>query len=331
MDLIITLLLCVIVTNLVAYLLKKICVPHVISLILSGLFFGLPIIRELLLDPNTNVLIVLGDLGILSSMFLAGLHSSKDLLYSERRDSLIISLFAILTPFLLSFSLFYALGFSINTCLIIAVCMSITAEATNTEVLLYLRKVKTKIGSIILEAGILDDIFGLLTFLVVTIIYHEATTRDLILLIGLMVAFFVGLVFQRIYDSKVTMVMKYTSLYALVPFFFVSMGLHFDFFSLKFNPLLLVFIVTLAIVGKLGGTLLATKFTDLKTSQLYLIGWALNSRGAIELVLALIAFRNNFISAEIYSSLIFMSLLSTLFFPAVINFMIEKQPRIMSI
>ena len=146
-----------------------------------------------------------------------------------------------------------------------------------------------------------------------------------------MVAFFVGLVFQRIYDSKVTMVMKYTSLYALVPFFFVSMGLHFDFFSLKFNPLLLVFIVTLAIVGKLGGTLLATKFTDLKTSQLYLIGWALNSRGAIELVLALIAFRNNFISAEIYSSLIFMSLLSTLFFPAVINFMIEKQPRIMSI
>jgi hypothetical protein len=56
----------------------------------------------------------------------------------------------------------------------------------------------------------------------------------------------------------------------------------------------------------------------------------MNSRGAVELVVALIAFRNNLIPIEFYSSLIMMALITTLIFPLVITIMIARQPRIMN-
>jgi len=161
MDAIITIILCIVLVNLIAFLLKKIYIPHVISLILTGLFLGLPFIREALIEPNVEMIFVLGDLGILSSMFLAGLKSSRELLSSERYDSLIISIFATTVPFIMSMGVFILLGLSLPTSLIISVCLSMTAEATNIEVLLFLKKFRTKIGTIITEAGLFDDVFGL--------------------------------------------------------------------------------------------------------------------------------------------------------------------------
>jgi len=55
----------------------------------------------------------------------------------------------------------------------------------------------------------------------------------------------------------------------------------------------------------------------------------MNSRGAIELAFALIAFRTDLISADIYSSLIIMALITTIAFPFVIAPIIRKNPRIM--
>jgi Kef-type K+ transport system membrane component KefB len=44
-----------------------------------------------------------------------------------------------------------------------------------------------------------------------------------------------------------------------------------------------------ATLGKVLGTMLMKPFTDLSWRQTYLIGWAMNSRGVVELVIAEIA------------------------------------------
>jgi len=55
----------------------------------------------------------------------------------------------------------------------------------------------------------------------------------------------------------------------------------------------------------------------------------MNSRGAIELVLLLVAFRNSLIPVEIYSSLVMMTLVTTLIFPFIISWMIHNNRGIM--
>ena len=75
----------------------------------------------------------------------------------------------------------------------------------------------------------------------------------------------------------------------IIPFFFINIGLHFDFASLTQNIWLVILVLLIATAGKLLGALIATPFTDLRLSQTHLIGWGMNSRGAVELVIAEIA------------------------------------------
>jgi len=64
--------------------------------------------------------------------------------------------------------------------------------------------------------------------------------------------------------------------------------------------------------------------------QIWLIGWAMNSRGAVELALALTAFKMNLISTELYSSIVLMTFVTTFIFPFVIGRAVRKNPKIMN-
>ena len=85
----------------------------------------------------------------------------------------------------------------------------------------------------------------------------------------------------------------------------------------------------LAISGKLIGSFLAKPFMDFSWKQLHLIGWSMNSRGAVGLALALIAFRSGLIPTDLYSSLIIMAMVSDLVFAIIVTRMIKKDKKIM--
>ena len=76
--------------------------------------------------------------------------------------------------------------------------------------------------------------------------------------------------------------------------------------------------------------MLTKPFVKLDVKQLYLVGWAMNSRGAVELALALIAISTGLITTRIYSSLVMTALITTLIFPFIITHMIKRNPRIMN-
>jgi Kef-type K+ transport system membrane component KefB len=123
---------------------------------------------------------------------------------------------------------------------------------------------------------------------------------------------------------------KLVALGFIVPFFFANVGLKFDFAVFLGNTLLIAGTVVAALVGKMVGTIMVKPLSTLSWRQLYYTGWAMNSRGAAELVIALVAVQYGLIPPEVYSSLVAMSLISTLLFPVILARGLRKNPGLMN-
>ncbi|MEJ2241807.1 MAG: cation:proton antiporter [Candidatus Bathyarchaeota archaeon] len=124
-------------------------------------------------------------------------------------------------------------------------------------------------------------------------------------------------------------VVKLIALGFIVPFFFVNVGLTFDLTTFLSNTPLIIVTILIAFFGKMIGTLIIKPVSTLNWKQLYYIGWAMNSRGAAELVIALIAVQYNLIPLEIFSALVAMSIVTTLIFPPVLSRGIKRNPGLM--
>ncbi len=124
---------------------------------------------------------------------------------------------------------------------------------------------------------------------------------------------------------------KLIALGFVVPFFFANVGIKFDVNTLFSNVSLVVATVIIAFLGKILGTIIVKPLSTLNLKQLYYTGWAMNSRGAAELVIALIAFQYGLIPLEIYSALVAMSIITTLAFPPILARGIKKNPGLMEI
>ncbi len=175
------------------------------------------------------------------------------------------------------------------------------------------------------------DIFGLSLFIIGTSIFNIRYLSEDLLIGAAILSFFLGLLVQKKIGRKHVFI-KQTErmiLWLIIPFFFISIGMHFEMKSLIVNPVLLSAIIVIAIASKLIGSLITKPFTRFNWRQLQLIGWAMNSRGAVGLAIALIAFRSGLIPVEIYSSLIIMALLTTAIFPFILINMIKDNPHIM--
>jgi len=319
------------VANLAVFGARKIKIPTVVVLILVGVLFGVPFIEKTFLGPANKLIFNLGDIGLLCLMFLAGLESSWRLLYKEKKDATLIAVSAALVPIGVGYVAFCLFGFSPKVALILGICMSISAEATRAKVLMELKKLKTRVGAALIGAGLIDDTIGLSLFILITYFIKSADTKEELLVVGSIISFFIGLVVQRILSRENPIIKNTEKLFnwLIIPFFFVSIGIHFDFESLALNPLVLMAVLVISVLGKFGGVFILKPFMNFTWKQLYLTGWAMNSRGALEMAIALIAFRAELIPINLYSSLVVMAFLTTLMFPFVIVPVIRKDPQVM--
>jgi Kef-type K+ transport system membrane component KefB len=124
-------------------------------------------------------------------------------------------------------------------------------------------------------------------------------------------------------------VIKLIAMGFVVPFFFVNVGLTFDINTFLSNIPMIGITVMIATFGKIVGTLIVKPVSTLNWKQLYYIGWGMNSRGAAELVIALIAIQYGLISPEIFSALVSMSLITTLILPPILARGIKRNPGLM--
>jgi len=134
---------------------------------------------------------------------------------------------------------------------------------------------------------------------------------------------------QREHREDMIRMTKVITLSFIVPFFFAYAGLNFELESLSSNIFLLTVTVAIAFLGKIVGTLIMKPFSTLSLKHLYYVGWAMNSRGAAEMVIALIAKQSGLIPPEIFSALVVMTIVTTFTFPFALARGIKKNPGLM--
>jgi Kef-type K+ transport system membrane component KefB len=113
----------------------------------------------------------------------------------------------------------------------------------------------------------------------------------------------------------------------LGPIFFVSLGFHVDFhaFADPHTFAFLAAILVAAVVGKVVGAGLVAKFFGKSTRDSAIIGFAMNGRGAVELILAAIGLEYGIITPEIFSILVFMAFFTTFLTPLALKLIIKKK------
>ncbi|NQU78937.1 cation:proton antiporter [Candidatus Woesearchaeota archaeon] len=394
MNFLITITVCLFLAFIFSEIAYRLKMPLVLGQIFAGIIIGIPIIRNTIIGTNSGIIQQLADLGIIFLLFLAGLGVSWNKMYGARKDIILIGVFGSLVPFILGFIMMKLIGFGNVHSLIVGVCMSITSEGTKARILIELKKLNTKIGATMLGAGIIDDVLGLLMFIILTAATgHEIITKNIayspieiivfiviialtfkllprlirfeereegeikevslfttvlllcllfaiggMLITGTMTgsiiaAFAAGVIIQLSLKKREEMNIRkhfeIMSLAFIIPFFFIGIGMNFNFSNIALSIPIIIIITITAIAGKLLGVLLTKPFSKLSWKQLHLIGWAMNSRGAVELVIALLALRAGLLTPMLYSAILIMTIITTLMFPIILRKMIKKHPHIM--
>lgn len=127
-------------------------------------------------------------------------------------------------------------------------------------------------------------------------------------------------VYQKIEDRLFALSYSF-----LGPIFFVSLGFFVD-FSVLSDPKSLAFVVSLiiaAVVGKLFGAGIPAYLCGYSFKEAAVIGISMNSRGATELVIALIGLELGLVGETAFSALVFMAFFTTLATPIVLKYALQ--------
>ncbi|MEI9918837.1 MAG: cation:proton antiporter [Bacteroidota bacterium] len=95
------------------------------------------------------------------------------------------------------------------------------------------------------------------------------------------------------------------------PLFFVSIGLRVNFLT-NFDLLLTLIIVVMAFVGKVVGCGIGTRLSGLTWRESFAAGFGMNARGAMEIILSIVALENGLINEKVFVSLVIMALVTSM-------------------
>ena len=177
------------------------------------------------------------------------------------------------------------------------------------------------------------ELFSIVVILVISMAALSEILEIGYLIGAIMAGFLLQISMKRMGRKSEKEIVKTTRLITMafvVPFFFANIGLNFDIDLVLANPALMIAATVMAIVGAIGGVILVKPFSRLSLRQLHVIGWAMSSKGSVELVVALLARKYGLVTPEIFSALVGMAIITTLAFPFVLEREIKRNPSIMN-
>lgn len=95
------------------------------------------------------------------------------------------------------------------------------------------------------------------------------------------------------------------------PIFFASIGLKAD-FAAHFDILLVLVVLVIATVGKVGACWFAAKLAGFERRDALAIGFGMNARGAMEIVLGLLALETGVITERLFVALVVMAIVTSM-------------------
>src|SRR5690606_17473173 len=99
--------------------------------------------------------------------------------------------------------------------------------------------------------------------------------------------------------------------FIFVPLFFASIGLKVDFVA-NFDLGLVVLVCVIATIGKVLGCVWGGQWSGLGKKEAWAVGFGLNARGAMEIILGLLALNAGVIDERLFVALVVMALLTSM-------------------
>jgi Kef-type K+ transport system membrane component KefB len=110
------------------------------------------------------------------------------------------------------------------------------------------------------------------------------------------------------------------------PIFFATAGLRMDLTSLA-DPVVLLAglaVLTLAILGKFAGAYLGARISRINRWEALALGAGLNARGVIEVVVAMVGLRLGILSAEVYTIIVLVAIVTSLMAPPILRLTMSR-------
>jgi Kef-type K+ transport system membrane component KefB len=158
---------------------------------------------------------------------------------------------------------------------------------------------------------------------VLALVFASAAATDALGVHPLFGAFLAGICLPRIPEWQIALRNRLDIIVSvlLLPFFFALTGMRTRLDLLATSTLWLWAAVLLfaAIAGKMGGAILAARFTGESWTNAFALGALLNTRGLVELIVLNIAYNAHVFSAELFSMLVLMAILTTMMTTPILN------------
>lgn len=169
---------------------------------------------------------------------------------------------------------------------------------------------------------------------VVLFVLAFATLTDLIGLHFVVGAFFGSMILSRRILGKnnyeeVEKAASSITMGLLAPIFFAAIGVEFRLQTLA-NPLLIVTVLTGAFICKVVGGYIGSRAAGLNSSEAMVMGFGMNGRGVMELVIADLALKRGFISNDVFSTLVLMGMVTTMLTPWLLQKAFERNDRLVT-
>ncbi len=149
---------------------------------------------------------------------------------------------------------------------------------------------------------------GILGFALVLAVFGAAFT-EWIGVHAIFGAFIVGVAIgdsSHLREQTRTIIHDFIS-FIFAPLFFVSIGLKVNFIA-NFDLLLSLTVIVIATIGKVAGNWVGAKLSGMSQKESLAVGFALNARGAMEIILGILALQYGVISERMFVALVIMAL-----------------------
>lgn len=114
--------------------------------------------------------------------------------------------------------------------------------------------------------------------------------------------------------------------FIFAPLFFASIGLRVDFVT-QFDVPLVAVVLVIATLGKVGGCTLGGRLGGLPWRETLAVGFGMNARGAMEIILGLLALRAGVIGERMFVALVVMALVTSIVSGPMMQRLLRRKKR----
>ena len=154
-----TLCLVLITTSLAGHFSRRIGIPAVIGQLLVGILIGPAVLGWV---HNNVFMHTFSEIGVIILMFIAGLESDLGMLKKYFKPALAVAFSGVVFPVVLIYFFGKLFHFSFEQAIFLGVTFSATSVSISVEVLKELKRLKSKEGTTILGAAVIDDIISVI-------------------------------------------------------------------------------------------------------------------------------------------------------------------------